>query len=309
MTHQDVVPRVVYIAGYGRSGSTLLDTLLGNHPTICGVGELYDLLRGWQQNERCACGEPLRECGFWARSMGQLQSAWPDLDLAMLDQVTKRIEYGLLVARPTPAARIQDQSLYGRFWRGLMIALWRTSGCGIILDSSKTSRACSHRISALRNFGNLDVQVIHLVRNPRAVIYSSAIRGSNIALKAGVQRRPYSGVLRPLFGWALANQSVHLIAARNSGLPVYRVRYEDLAREPARVLLALGTFLDVDMVPITRAIAEGKDFSAAHGVSGNRMRHAGAIQIREDVEWRQKLPAYANWLAALLWPLAQHYGY
>lgn len=31
---------VVYIAGYGRSGSTLLERILATHPAICGLGEL-----------------------------------------------------------------------------------------------------------------------------------------------------------------------------------------------------------------------------------------------------------------------------
>ena len=31
---------IIYIAGIGHSGSTLLDVLLGSHPDICGVGEI-----------------------------------------------------------------------------------------------------------------------------------------------------------------------------------------------------------------------------------------------------------------------------
>ena len=36
-------PTVLYIAGYGRSGSTVLDMLLGTHPRIIGGGELTHL--------------------------------------------------------------------------------------------------------------------------------------------------------------------------------------------------------------------------------------------------------------------------
>ena len=36
---------LVYIAGYGRSGSTLLDTVLSSHPQLEGVGEIKYLFR------------------------------------------------------------------------------------------------------------------------------------------------------------------------------------------------------------------------------------------------------------------------
>ena len=32
--------QIIYIMGYGRSGSTLLDIILGNHPEIQSLGEV-----------------------------------------------------------------------------------------------------------------------------------------------------------------------------------------------------------------------------------------------------------------------------
>ena len=65
--------RIIYIVGAGRSGSTVLDTVLGNHPDAVSVGELSNLHRsGWVNNEFCACGEPADGCGFW----NEVRSAW-----------------------------------------------------------------------------------------------------------------------------------------------------------------------------------------------------------------------------------------
>lgn len=36
---------VLFIAGGGRTGSTFLDTVLGNHPDVASYGELYRLPR------------------------------------------------------------------------------------------------------------------------------------------------------------------------------------------------------------------------------------------------------------------------
>lgn len=45
---------VFYIAGYGRSGSTVLDMLLGMHPAILGMGELTHVFEYWLGDETCS---------------------------------------------------------------------------------------------------------------------------------------------------------------------------------------------------------------------------------------------------------------
>ena len=58
---------VLYLMGMGRSGSTLLDILVGSHPDAVGTGELASLVgAGWSHAERCACGLPASECPFWS---------------------------------------------------------------------------------------------------------------------------------------------------------------------------------------------------------------------------------------------------
>ena len=43
-------PGILYIAGYGRSGSTLLDSLLNDHPSIFGGGEMMWLFQQAAEN-------------------------------------------------------------------------------------------------------------------------------------------------------------------------------------------------------------------------------------------------------------------
>ena len=59
-------PKILYIVGAGRSGSTILDIALGNSPEICSSGELVRLPeRGWLDDQYCACGERVNRCAFW----------------------------------------------------------------------------------------------------------------------------------------------------------------------------------------------------------------------------------------------------
>ena len=60
------LPIVIYIAGSGRSGSTMLERVLGEMPGFVNVGELIDLFRRTApRGERCGCGLAFADCPFW----------------------------------------------------------------------------------------------------------------------------------------------------------------------------------------------------------------------------------------------------
>src|SRR5918994_5522746 len=94
MTHAEAPVKVLKITGLGRSGSTILDVVLGNHPKIESVGEVGNLMRnGWISRESlrgidpkrlrvpiCTCGKRLdvlyadaqdEACPFWSRVRGE----------------------------------------------------------------------------------------------------------------------------------------------------------------------------------------------------------------------------------------------
>ena len=60
--------RVLYIAGLGRSGSTLLSRLLGQVDGICALGEAHHIWRTGAPraaaDELCGCGRSYAQCGF-----------------------------------------------------------------------------------------------------------------------------------------------------------------------------------------------------------------------------------------------------
>ena len=61
-----VSPTILYVMGFGRSGSTMLDIALDNHAEIQGLGELQNVPRvAWRGDALCSCGVPGRECDFW----------------------------------------------------------------------------------------------------------------------------------------------------------------------------------------------------------------------------------------------------
>src|SRR2546430_17108956 len=78
----EMVTRVLYIGGLGRSGTTLLERLLGELPGACALGEVVHLWdRDVRDDERCACGRPFSGCDFW-RAVGERAfGGWDRVDV------------------------------------------------------------------------------------------------------------------------------------------------------------------------------------------------------------------------------------
>ena len=56
---------ILYIGGFGRSGSTLVERCLGQLDGFCAAGELRHLWdRGVVHNQLCGCQTPLRACAI-----------------------------------------------------------------------------------------------------------------------------------------------------------------------------------------------------------------------------------------------------
>src|SRR5919112_111664 len=66
---------VLYIAGDGRSGSTLLARILGQADGAFSAGEVrYLWERGMWENRTCECGRAFADCPFWSRVVDRLRS-------------------------------------------------------------------------------------------------------------------------------------------------------------------------------------------------------------------------------------------
>ena len=57
------MPRMIYIMGTARSGSTILEILLGKGKGVFGAGELAHLIAdGFIKDADCSCDHPVSEC-------------------------------------------------------------------------------------------------------------------------------------------------------------------------------------------------------------------------------------------------------
>jgi len=297
--------RVLYIGGWGRSGSTVLGRLLGRVPGMIFAGELNHLWqRGLAEDRLCGCGEAFSRCEHWRAAGEAAYAGWGNVDLAQAlaagpEGARHRQVPGLLGIGRDQALEQRAALLLG-LYRGLSVV----GGGATIVDSSKSPPYAM----LLGGVPGLDLRVVHLVRDGRAVAYSWAKK---------VERPDQPGAFMPRFGtassalyWLTDNWLFHLMQRR--GVAVLRVRYEDLVREPDRWLAAILAHAGHEhRSERLEEVAAGVDLGTDHTVAGNPMRFArGPVHVRLDDEWRTRMPARRRAVfTAIGWPLLARYGY
>jgi hypothetical protein len=308
-------PTVIYLAGFGRSGSTLVERLLGEMPGASPAGELTHMWqRGVCENERCGCGQPFQQCPFW-RDVGQRAfGGWNHVDvgriMALRSAVDRSRRVPLHSAAALERAFLPGLEEYVRYYRQVYEAIAQVSGSRVVIDSSKHASLAF----CLHSSPDVDLRVLHLIRDSRAVAHSwsKTIRRPDTESESRMTTYP---AMTSAVRWNIQNAALHVLS--RLGAPLLRIRYEDLMRAPAATLHRMAEFAGLTQQPEAEFLTADEDgqwwaeLSTAHTASGNPMRFTtGRIAIRRDDQWRQTMPRGGRRIVtAATLPLLVRYGY
>jgi hypothetical protein len=299
--------RVIYIGGWGRSGSTLLDRLLGQVPGTCSVGEMRDLwLRGVLEDRRCGCGEAFHACPFWKEVGSRAFGGWSRVHAEEMHRL--RMRFDRPWTTPLLASRVRWPRSLDRYVE-TTAALYRSiasvSGARTIIDSTKIPSYAFliHRIP------DIDLRFVHLVRDSRGVIHSWQKAVDRHDSTAAPDRMLRYGTIAASGRYLLYNATADLV--RLSRIPYQLVRYEDLSSNPGSVLTRIASFGDLPIEGIDFLDGDAATLPASHTVDGNPMRFAtGRVEIRTDEAWRRQMTERDRRLVTLVTaPLLHRYGY
>lgn len=305
----DGAPVVVYLAGFGRSGSTLLERLLATLPGVAALGETVHLWeRGLVADELCGCGEPFSACAFWSEVGRRAFGGWDGVDVAevrRLHEAVDRQRRTPVTLLPSPPLAVrQDLARYTALYRAVYTAASDLAGAQVLVDSSKHASLAI----ALSHDRHVDLRVLHVVRDSRAVAHSWA--------QAVVRPESAEGTLMPRFSpWTAAglwaSNNVLVDALRLRRVPVHPLRYEDLVADPVRSVRSAWRALDLPGEGVLPMTDRTVDLSPIHSVAGNPMRFRhGPTTVAADERWRTQMDptdrrVVGGLTAALLW----RYGY
>jgi hypothetical protein len=301
--------RVVYLMGYGRSGSTVLDTVLGSHGQALGAGEVTNLVvSGWLADLYCACGERGSRCPFWSAVRREWARLAGGEDLPGYLALQRRFEPLARLPATVAAARRGTPAFreYARRTALLFAAVRLVAGVPVVVDSSKRPA----RAYALARMPGIRLSLVHLVRDARGVAWSFR-QAHERDDRRGVQRRftprpAASTALR----WLAVNLACGWVRRRLAATPQLVLRYEDLAVGPAAALAAVGQATGLDYGPVVAALERGEALAVGHCIAGNRVRMEGSLRLALDERWRRDLPPGERRLVwALAGGLLRRYGY
>lgn len=305
------VTRVLFIAGALRSGTTLLDRVIGAHEGFCSVGEAHNIWKNsFDQNQLCGCGAPFHECVFWGkvsqRAFGREVAEFDPAAAIHLKDSVDRIRHIPWLVSPLRSRRYQTAfAAYAELLGRLYEAIQEVSGAMVIVDSSKSP---AHAL-LMSQLPGVEVHVVHLVRDPRAVAFSWQRQRRRPEIHWKAEDMPVERISTSASIWTAYNGLAELLSASKTSY--CRLRYEDFITDPgialSRVLApyewvgnSLATEKNTEMI-----------FEPTHTVSGNPMRFkSGRLKLELDDEWRSTMPPRDRRLVtALTWPLLIRYGY
>lgn len=300
--------KVLYIAGFGRSGSTILANSLGQVRGFFSGGEMNFI---WKhaliENRLCGCGRPSQECPVWnavfdeafggmdavnAREMMRLQHSG-----ARTRHIPQMLTEG---GRETLARRLDgflgDSSKLYR-------AIRSVTGSRVIVDSSKEPAYGF----ALGMAPEIDLRVLHLVRDPRAAAYSW-IKQKEQPDSAEREFMHQKSALDSALLWDAWNVSTEALWRKDRYL---RLRYEDFVADPKRHFRDILDFIGEPDAELPLADERDVKLGVSHTVSGNPNRFdTGSVELRRDDRWKKQMTAKdRNTVTALTAPLLFRYGY
>ena len=302
---------VVYLGGFGRSGSTLVERMLGAVPGWVNVGELVDLARSVARtDELCGCGVPFSACPVWTEVGDIAFGGWTEdvLDrLTRLQRAAARQRHlPRLLGSPLPAseALTELRAAYTRIYQ----AVAEVTGAEVIVDASKGPALGQ----ALAGAPGIDLRMLNVVRDPRAVAWSWNRRVDRPHVTSGDAQMWRIPAHRAAAQWSSLQVEMQAIAGLG-GVRSTRLRYEDFVADPVYSLVCAIAALGLPLLPAELpVVTEGRVvLEPSHGLSGNPGRfRSGAVELRRDDSWATEMPATDRAVVtALTLPLLRAYGY
>jgi hypothetical protein len=279
--------KVLFVMGSGRSGTTILDNILGEVDGFFSAGELrYLWERGLLGQGQCGAGDPVAKCEVWSavlRATGGEPS--PRTSEAIV-----RWQNARLRSRNTPSLLFQapgkvTDSLgrYVDLMRRVYRAIADVTGSRVVIDSSKRPSDAA----LLRLIPGIDAYLLHVVRDPRAVAFSW--KRPKAWRKDGSSLMRIHGAAYSTSMWVGYNVGAEIVMRRMTPSRRLRIRYEDFVAAPREVVGRIVKWIGEPVERLPFIDSETATLTGNHSVSGNPSRFKiGAVPVRDDDSWRRR---------------------
>jgi hypothetical protein len=272
-------PRVIYVMGAGRSGSTTLGITLGNCAGVFYAGELDN----WLARSGTPQVQDEERSRFWARVRERLEDPGAAAEL-FGDRAQRSIERSLSLLRVREwRTRRRLSGPYRAVCEDLFRALARAASAPCIADTSHYPL----RARELQRVAGIDLYIVLLARDPQGVVASFNRRDVGEFTKSTIHSNVYL--------WVTYTLSL-LVFLRHPRERRLFLRYEDFVADPGAIVRQI---LDMCSCPAGRL----PDFGALQiGVplQGNRLSRSRTLSLKDSAD---PVPRASRLTAVLQAPL------
>lgn len=262
---------IIYIIGAGRSGTTLLDIILGNSENVFSAGELnrYTKRDGEPHSPR-----DNNVSDFWCDIKKELKQHGYDHPIDIYN-LSSKFEYHSFFTKIFFFFSQKDFEVYRKFQKSLFAAIWETAkekfNKEIIIDSSKYPV----RAYFLSKVFGKNISFIFIQRNPLAVVDSFQVKNIEQPSKTRLGAHIYVlGVNK------LALMVLRKLQKNNS---ISKVSYERLLQDPASELQKIEADLGIDLSLSKEKISKNLPLQVGYLFDGNRLRSEKTIVFRQSL--------------------------
>jgi hypothetical protein len=299
MTHAD--PNYIYIVGRGRSGSTLLELMLGGHSDITAMGELEKLSLQYARDDKakypglCSCGVRPTECEFWSKIATSINQNF-NVDLGTspfgfrVSDVGWEEDYGVRAPIDWSTRmyyRFLREISYnfhsvnavkkllskkGKFWAENRFFVAREvagiTGAKYVVDASKDRLG----MRDVYDNGKGRVKVLFLTRDVFGNVWSSTNRGEG-------------DIGRTAQKWVDDQARILKLLQDVDSADYLHVKYEDICINPENECKRICNFLKIEyQESMLKFRKEGR-----HTIGGNKIRYKEIDGIKQDFSWKGKI--------------------
>jgi hypothetical protein len=288
----------------------LLGQILNASEDIFFAGELIDFWpRGVIQNRLCSCSQPARECEIWREVIDRIEKSVSADQIRQMSELRSQTRVGSRLAWMASqwVPNLKSGSL--QLARDLTTQLYQTvadvTGAKLIVDSSKFSYVAR----LIAQIDMLDLHLIHLVRDPRAVAHSWK-RKKRIPDPAQELFIPQFGIISSTLRWIERNYSAARVGKGNPAR--YSVlSYESFITKPQTSLARAWRESGLMNSGISLPELDDLSMPANHAIWGNPSRfEVGPVNLKVDDAWKDEQSSWHSMVISLLaLPGLMKYGY
>ena len=260
--------KLIYIVGAGRSGTTILDIMLGNNSNTMSLGEI-------NRYYKRAGIPPKRESNsqtsnFWAAVRSDLENKGHK-DYPNLNKLFRKNEYHSFFFKSL--LKLNNKS-YKNYLKDMYEVLYNHLDEEVIIESSKYPSRALNLSSYLRPT-EIEVSYVYLKKNPVSVVESFQKEDLEQPKKSFIAANLYYFIVNILC-------SITKFVLKLRGHKTITIKFEDLMNSPERHLQAFQSKFNIDLTEAIQKINNNQPLETGRLFDGNRIRLKDRINLKNQ---------------------------